>query len=269
MLKFFFALTFMFNLNLVHAQKPNPAVEEALKKWQKRDDQTSLQEALTKFETIHSSNPQDLEVLTYLTRGYFTLAELHLTKDDEKKKTYEKARRFGETGMALNPDYKKLADDDIEKAIDKLTEKEVPVLFWSAASLGKWAKLNGVMSSLKFKGQILSMIRRVEKLKPDFYFGAVPRYWGGFYAVAPSIAGGDMDKSKDNFKKAMAVAPEYLGTKVLYAELYLVKKDEEKDFKKVLQEVIAAPNGPEEITPENILEKKKAERLLSKMDDLF
>jgi tetratricopeptide (TPR) repeat protein len=264
MLKMILALTMLISFNVSADDKT-----DALRLWQKRDDQKSLEEALTKFEAVHSASPTDMDTLVYLTRGYFTLAELHLTKEDDKKKNFEKARSFGEKGMELNPEYKKLKENDIEKAIDKLTEKEVPVLFWSAASLGKWAKLNGIMSSLKFKGQILSMIRKVEKLRPDFYHGAVPRYWGGFYALAPRIAGGDMDKSKENFKKAMSVAPEYLGTKTLYAEVYCVKDDDKKEFKKQLEEVIAAPVGPEEIAPENTLEKKKAQNLLSQMDDLF
>lgn len=265
MLKIALALTMMMSFNAFSVDVRT----EALELWKKRDDQKSLEQALSKFEAVHKANPTDMETLVYLARGNFTLAELHLTDDDDKMKYFEKARKFGETGMALNPEYKKLADDDIEKAIDKLTENEVPVLFWAAASLGKWAKLNGVMSSLKFKGQILSMIRRVEKLKPDFYYGAVPRYWGGFYAIAPGIAGGDMGKSKENFIKAMSMAPEYLGTKTLYAEAYCVKKDDKKEFKKQLEEVLAASDGPEEIAPENRLEKKKAQRLLRKMDDLF
>src|SRR5690606_9638473 len=94
-------------------------------------------------------------------------------------------------------------------------------------------------------------------------------YWGGFYAVAPGIAGGSMKKSKKNFKKAMEMAPEYLGTKVLYAELYLTEEKEKKEFKEVLLEVVGAPNGPAEIVPENMLEKKKAERLLEEIDKLF
>lgn len=273
MFKMFLAFTLF--LNFAWAQETlNPGEVKALKAeavrlWQKRADQPSLEEALSKFEHIHSAEPENLEILTYLSRGYFTLAELHLTNDDLKKRNFEKARTFGEKGMALNPEFKKLAEKDIEKAIDKLTENEVTILYWAAASLGKWARLNGIMSSLKYKGQILAMIKKVEQLKPDFYYAAVPRYFGGFYALAPSIAGGDMKKSKKKFHEAMERAPEYLGTKVLYAELYLVKKDDKKEFKKVLNEVIAAGNGPEEIAPENMLEKKKAERLLEQVDDLF
>lgn len=242
---------------------------EALRLWQKRDDQQSLEESLSKFEMVHSAQPEDIEILTYLARGYFLLAELHLDNKDLKMKNFEKAKDFGEKALETNADYKKQKEKDIEKAITKLTKREVPPMFWKAAALGKWAKLNGIMSSLKYKGEILASIRQVEELWPDFFYGAVPRYWGGFYAVAPSIAGGDMKKSKKNFQKAMEVAPEYLGTKVLYAELYLTEEDEEKEFKKQLQEVLTAPEGPVELQPENRLEKKKAEKLLEQVDKLF
>lgn len=273
MIRMFIIFSVLFNF--AYAQKDFSPAEakllktEAMRLWQKRDDQQSLEESLSKFSMVHESQPQNLDILTYLTRGYFLLAELHQTSEDQKLKTFEKAREFGEKGLKLNPDYKKHADDDIEKAIDKLTVKEVPIMYWTAASLGKWAKLNGIMSSLKYKDQIIGMIKRVEKLQPDFYYAAVPRYWGGFYAVAPRIAGGDMKKSKKNFKEAMEKAPELLTNKVLYAELYLVEDGDEKEFKKVLKEVISASNGPADIVPENILEKRKAERLLEKKDDLF
>jgi tetratricopeptide (TPR) repeat protein len=265
MLKLLLAFTFVFNFNLAMADDR----ADALRLWQKRDDQASLEQALAKFETLHKANPTDIETLLYLTRGYFTLAELHFTDKDKKMDTFEKARKFGVMGLETNPEYKKLAKNDVEEAISKLTQREAPITFWTATSLGKWAKLNGVMSSLGKKGEILAMVKQVDKTMPDYFHGGVPRYWGGFYAIAPGIAGGDMDKSKDNFKKAMKVAPEYLGTKTLYAEAYLVKKDDKKGFKQTLEEVIAAPVGPEEIAPENKLEKKKAQRLLKEMDDLF
>lgn len=275
MLKLLLSFAILLNFSTVFAQGDLLPAEaklmrtEGIRLWQKRVNQESLEEALSKFEYVHQASPEDLEVLTYLTRGYYLLADLHLANDDLKKKTFEKAREYGEKGMATNPEYKKLAEKDIVKAIEQLTEREVSVMFWGAAALGKWAKLNGIFSSMKFKERILAMIKQTEKLNPNFFYGAVPRYWGGFYAVAPRLAGGDMKKSKKNFEKSMEMAPEYLGTKVLYAELYLTEKDEKEEFKKQLLEVIAAPNGPEQLVPENTLEKKKAEMLLEKIDKLF
>lgn len=267
MLKLLLAFSFLFNGAIAQDAKGDKA--EALRLWQKRDDQTSLREALTKFEALHKANPSDLETITYLTRGYFLLADLHLEDKGEKKKNYEKAKDFGEVGMATNPEFAKKKKDDIVGAIATLAKREVPVTFWTAAALGKWSKLNGVMSSLKFKSQILGMIEQVEKLEPDFFHAAVPRYWGGFYAVAPGIAGGSMKKSKKKFKEAIEKAPEYLGTRVLYAELYWTEEGDKKEFKKQLQAVLDAPIGPDEIKPENTLEKRKAQKLLDKTDELF
>jgi len=238
---------------------------EAMEHWKKRDNKESLVKSMQIIEGL----PRDLETLSYLTRGYFLIGDVYTKDDDEKLNVFEKAKKFGEEGMSLNPDFKAIKDKDIKKAIEALTLKEIDVLYWSAAALGKWSKANGVMSSLKYKDQILAMIGKVEKLNPDYFYGAVDRYMGGFYAIAPGIAGGDMKKSKKRFQSAMKKAPENLGTKVFYAEVYLTEADEEKEFVKVLNEVLAAPNGPEEIAPENIMEKRKAQDLLNRRKDLF
>src|SRR5690606_2489359 len=139
-----------------------------------------------------------------------------------------------------------------------LTEKEVPAIYWSAAALGKWAKAAGIATQLKHKTRIKAQIERVEKLSPDFFYGAPSRFWGAYYAVAPSFAGGDLNKSKTHFDKSIKLAPEYLGTKVLMAEVYYTKKGDKKAFEAMLREVLSskADQHPE-LGPENMLEKKK------------
>ncbi len=254
----------------ISAAESKLMIIEGKRLWQSRDQREILEEALSKFDLAHAGDSKNTEVLAYLARGNFLLGEYFAVKDDEKMRFYEKAREYGDKGLALNEDYKKvLAKKGPEDAIDKLKKADVPLLFWTAASLGKWAKANGVFSSLKYKGQILAMIKKVEELEPDFFHASVPRYWGGFYAVAPSIAGGDMKKSKKKFEEAIKKAPEYLGTRVLFAELYWVKEENKKEFKKELEFVLAQKQSIEELAPENRMEKKKAEMLLEKMDDLF
>lgn len=246
--------------------------DQAMLLWKERKDQAKLAAALTKFETLHAANPNELKPLVYLARGNYFLADSHLQDLKKKKDVYEKAISFGEKGLATNAAFlaEIKAGKTLEESLGKLTVTEVPVLYWTAASLGKWAKLTGILASLKFKGDIKSMIERVEKLEPDFFFAAVPRYWGGFYAVAPSFAGGDMDKSKEQFEKSIKLAPEYLGTKVLMAEVYYTKTGEKKKFEALLKEVIDSTlENHSELGPENALEKVKAQKLLEKKGDLF
>lgn len=248
-----------------------PLKSDALKLWEKRDVKESLEQSLAKFEQYHIKNPQDIEPLQYLARGYFLLADNHIEDDDEKMKHFKKAREFGTTGLATNPEFKKIyeKEKDYEKAVAPLTKKEAETLLWTATSLGKWAKLNGIMSSIGYKNQIIAMVKKVEALDPHAFHAAVPRYWGSFYTVAPGIAGGDMKKGKKYFEDAMTQAPDYLTTNLLYAELYLVKADKEKEFKEVLEKVIKSSDGPMDIGPENRLAKKKAQVLLGKTKELF
>lgn len=272
MMKLMFVLMFTMNVFANAPGKPEAQVlkKEAMSLWENRDVQDQLENMLSKLELAHEADKTDREILEMLSQGYFILADHHLTNDDLKKRAYEKGRAWGLKGMELNTAFaEKAKSKSIQKAVDKLTEQDVPSIYWTLANTGKWSKLNGIFSSLKYKDEILALLGRVEELRPKFYYSAVPRYWGGFYALAPGIAGGDMNKSKKKFHEAMDNSPEYLGTKVLYAEIYLVKKEDKAGFEKVLKEVIAAEPGPVELQPENRMEKRKAQRLLDKMNEIF
>ena len=246
--------------------------EQAMQLWKQRHVLESLQQSLSILKDLHAAKPDDLEILIYLTRGHYLMADAHLENADEKKKVFEQAASYGEMGMALNADFKASVekDEDVEKALKHLTLKEVPIIYWTAASLGKWAKMTGIAAALKYKTRIKAMIEKVETLQPDYFYGAVPRYWGGFLAVAPSFAGGDINKSGKKFDESISMAPNYLGTKVLKAELYWTKKSDEKAFVKELETVLATKTDiVPDLMPENVLEQRKAKKLLSQKSDLF
>jgi tetratricopeptide (TPR) repeat protein len=263
---------FCFSLNAlaqITAGEAKALEGDAMRLWEKRDDKSSLEEALSKFELMKEGRPMDRDLLIHLSRGYFLLGELSMNKD-EKMRAYEKSKDYGLAGLSLNNDFKKRYEDNFERASENLKVEDVPSAFWTAAAFGRWSKLNGVMSSLKYKDKMLALITMVEKLQPDYFHGAVYRFWGGFYAVAPGIVGGDMKKSKQYFEKVFKTNPEYVGNKVGYAELYLTEKDDEKGFKNTLQEVLAAPvPADKDILPENLLERKKAEYMLEHVKDFF
>jgi tetratricopeptide (TPR) repeat protein len=245
---------------------------EAEKLWKNRGDQASLQMALTQFERLHAALPDDFETLIFLTRGYYLLADSHLQEIEQKKKIYELAASYGEKAMATNLKFKDNINSGktVEDSLTLLTKNEVPAIYWTAASLGKWAKFTGIAAALKYKTRIKAMISTVEKLQPDYFYGATSRYWGGFYALAPSFAGGDMKKSKTQFEKSLQIAPEYLGTKVLMADVYYTKEGKKKEFETTLKEVLTSKYDTHpELGPENALEKKKAQKLLDQMDELF
>ena len=258
--------------SLTNTQK-SQLLTEAKKLWNTRHVRADLENALSKFKEIASADPQNYEVLTYLTRGYYLLADGILQDMPEKKAAWETSVSWGEKGMATNPEFKKAVVEEkksVAEAVKLLKKEQIDSLYWSAASLGKWAKNSGLVTTLQYKSQIIKMIERVAELQPDYFYGAVHRYWAVYYAVAPGFAGGSMEKSFDSFQKAYKVANNYLGTHVLFAENYAVRKSDKEAFTKELNFVLNAKvNIIPELESEHILEKAKAKKMLSEIDQLF
>ncbi len=246
---------------------------EALALWKKRIDQAELEKSLKLFEEVANQDPGDLETMIYLCRGYYFLADGHLTDNEKKKSTWETGTAWGERALATNAAFRKKVKDEgkkIEEALDTLTAAEAPAIYWTASNLGKWARLSGLPTMLGNKNRIRLMIERVEKLQPDYFYGAVPRYWGAYYAVAPSFAGGSLPKSEENFQKSLKLANNYFGTHVLIADTLAPKKGDKEMFKKHLEFVInGKPESLPDIVPEQIVEQRKAKKMLDKMAEYF
>jgi len=192
---------------------------------------------------------------------------------EEKKRLWEVGVAWGEKAMATNPEFKKRVIDNgekIEDVLKYLTKNEIESIYWTASNLGKWGKNSGIATVLKYKTRIKNMINRVGELDSNFFHGAFNRYWGAYYAVAPSFAGGDMDKSIENFRKSIKIEPNYLGNYVLVASYWAVKKGDKKLFKDELNKVLKMnPLKLKVVGPENILEQRKAKKLLENMEELF
>lgn len=251
----------------------NKKKAEAILLWKKRINQVDLEKSLKLFEEVAKQSPDDAEVLVYLCRGHYFLADGHLTDTAMKKATWEVGIAWGERALASNLDFRKhvtTGGKKVEEALDSLTVEQVPALYWTASNLGKWARLSGLPTLLGNKNRIRLMIERVEKLQPDFFHGAAPRYWGAYYAVAPSFAGGSLTKSEENFNRSLKMANNYFGTHVLIADTLAPKKDDKAMFKKHLEFVInGKPEVLPDIVPEQIVEQRKAKKMLEKMAEYF
>lgn len=251
-------------------------VAEGDELWNGRSKRESLEGALKKWEEAVEINPDDYETLTKLSRGYYFLADAHVRFDGTEKEmmeTYHTGLEWAERALVvLSPEFKEKVKTgtDVDKAVGVIGEEGVPGMYWFSVNLGKWAVLKGFSTILFWKDTAKAVMERVLEIDETFYYAAPHRYFGTFYSKAPSIAGGDVEKSKVHFDKAMEMAPEYLATKVLYAEYYATKTQDRDLYEKSLQEVIDADiSGHDDILPENESEKRKAEKLLAEVEENF
>lgn len=254
--------------------------------WKKRDDKASCEAAVSAWEKALALKADDAATLGKLAHGYYFLADAHLRNADKEQylSTFEKGVSRGEAALAAaNPKFKEhvVAGGKVEDGMQFLTGTpvEVEAAYWYAASLGKWARAKGFAVTLGNKDRIRGVMTRVLELdteatfgKQGFFHGAVDRYFGSFYAVAPGFAGGDMDKSKAHFEKSLEKAPYYPGTRVLYADTWATKKGDRALFDKLLADVLALPDqGPDgtDIAPEIKVEKEKAKELQAQAGERF
>jgi len=249
-------------------------LEKAQSLWQQRGEQAKLEEAIKAYEEVISIDPENLEVLTQLSRAYYLLADGYLEGGDVEKQleTYNKGAQYGERAMALDPEFRKRveAGAKIEDAIQVLDTKYIGAIYWSASNLGKWARKKGFLTTLKYKDKIRKMVQRVLEMDERYFYGAPHRYFGAYYAVAPSFAGGDLKKSEEHFKKSLEIEPNYIGTWVLKADTLDVKLQDKELFRKDLEKALSIPaESLPDIIPEQNAEKKKAERFLGEIDSRF
>ena len=225
--------------------------ETARKHWEKRHIKDDLVQAIKAHETLAVADRNNYDSFVALSRGHNIMGTFHFKDKESQLQAFEKGITWGERGLATNPEFKKRIAEvggDVGKALDTVTKKEIEALFWTATNLGRWAKQSGIATILKHKVTIKKMIKRVQELDPNFSYASAERYWGAYYAVAPSFAGGDLKKSYQAFQQAFEKSQGYVGNHVLFAKYYATKKGDQDLFKKELQKALEV--DPMQLSPE-------------------
>ncbi len=246
---------------------------EAEAAWANRGDKAQLQVALQKYESLYATNPNDRDVAMHLLRGWYFLGDGHETEKDAQIAAWSTAIEWGKKCLAINTEFTALlakGDETEATAARAFQAPDVPCLYWTSSSLGKWAKASGIGTTLKHLPTVKAYITRAGELEPTFYYSGPDRYWGAYYSVIPSFAGQDLARSREYFDKAIAAYPDFLGHHVLLAGEWAVKKQDKETFERELNWVLQAPSDRlPEVAPEMEAEKRKAAALLAKQGDLF
>lgn len=242
---------------------------------------------LKTLEVLSYGNLKDRTSLVLLSQSYgqfafgFVEEDMFLHRADEarlaKDRTradlfYRRGKDFGLRALSVSFGGKvPTSFPEFKKVISKLGKKEVSALFWTAFNWALYLNLNlDDPATIADFPKIKAMIDRVIELKPDFYYGSAHAFLGVMSAMRPKMLGGDPQLADSEFKKAMEIAPDYLMTKVMYAQYYARQIRDRELFKKTLTEVTEASA---EAIPEqrlaNTLAIQRARILISMEKNLF
>lgn len=268
-------VTVLFNYNHSLANSDYQFVEadkaKAKELFKARDNKEKLEECISVLEGIAK---KDSETFVMLAKAYYFRAEFEDEKS-AKMAVYDKGVKYGE--MAMNT-IEGFVGTEVKKkeeaeGVKKITKENMDALYWTAANIARWTKFAPFAKKVAAKARVRYYWDRVFELDPNYNYGGAYRFFGGYFGLVPSITGdNDPAKSKEMFDKGLEIAPNYLDTKVLYAEAYAAHgavKDREL-FNKLLDEVINADISQwPEIKPENWFAQEKAKKLKEQETDLF
>ena len=235
-----------------------------------RVERGQLEVAVAKYEEAVKLKDDDWQTYGKLARACYALADQWLFFEKDKNPelflaTYKKGMDYAQRGMAaISPDVEKRLDAgvDLKDAVQILDKQAIDLLYWHATNLGRWANAQDITVVLTYKDRIYNIMEMVLRFDPNFFYGAADRYFGAYYSIAPSFAGGDLDKSASHFQASLKIAPSYASTYILVAEFLAPKKQDEKQFDENIDKVLAMPDDIiPEMAAETRAEKKKAELL--------
>ena len=162
--------------------------------------------------------------------------------------------------------------DDFEARLPDLGKKDVPYVFWAASCWGSWISLNqGSMEAMAELPRVEMMMKKVLELDEAFYYGGAHIFMGVLDASRPRVAGGDLDRARDHFLKAIELGDgKFLMARVYYADYYAKKAFDRELFISILEKVLEIPA---DITPEltllNSVAHTKAKEMLDQADEYF
>ncbi len=248
---------------LAAALGAQPGFDEAKGFWANRGDKASLKQAIAAYEKAYQESPS-YDLAERLSYAWYFLADA-FEEGKQKSAGYYTGYEWGLKALSYDPGFKQRYSDEgkgMGDAINGVPMEFSGAIFWTATCYGKWGKMRNILKQLGPAKQARKMITYLYGLDKTYYYGGPARWLGTYYAVAPGIAGGDMEKSKKYYEESLAMAPGYFATKVLMAENYATKAKDRALYDRLLDEVLAGdPTALPEVAIEQKVEQDKARKM--------
>jgi hypothetical protein len=220
--------------------------------------------------------PNNDRLLIGAAQGYATFAGAFIENQDKAYANvlYGRAKDYALRSLELrglkNPASRPF--DDFEAAVNELDKQDVPFMFWASACWGNWIQLNmGSMEAMAELPRVEVLMKRVLLLDETFYYGGPHLFMGLWFGSRPKMAGGDLNRARQHFLKAIELGDgKFLMAYIYYAEYYAKKVFDKALYVSILENV---HNTPADIVPEltllNTIAHRRATQLMQEADEYF
>jgi TRAP transporter T-component len=232
---------------------------------------------LKMMEGFLKEDENNSTLLIRLSEGFcgYSFSFVEESDPDRASALYLRGKKYALRALAAQTDIKNIDTlklDQLNAAMAKTENENVPALFWLGQCWGGWLMLS--MDDPKAFADISkveSLMKRVLELDASFNYAGPHLFLGAFYGGRSKLLGGDPEKSRYHFEQSLALTGNrFLLSRVMYAKTYAVQVQDKKLFQEQLNAVIKSTGN---ILPEqrlaNEVAKLKAKRLLEMADELF
>jgi len=257
------------------------------------DDPELVREALPfslkLMESLLAESPRHRGLLFAAASGFTPYAYAFLQEDADEiedhdlekatalrlraRKLYLRARDYGVRGLEVtHPNFGSELRRDPKAAVRTATKKDVPLLYWTAASWGAAISLSKNNPDLVAdQGIVEALIDRALVLDETFDNGAIHSFLITYEASRNGAVGDFAVRSRQHFERAMQLsAGNQAGPLVSLAEAVSVQKQDRKEFEALLNRALAIDgNAMPEFRLANLVMQRRARWLLKRTDELF
>jgi tetratricopeptide (TPR) repeat protein len=229
------------------------------------------------IEAMIKSDPENEQFLLFAAQGYNSYA-LAFCEDDSVERArvfYLRAKEYGMRVLLKNKKFKEAFNGDItayREAVKTFSKDDVPALFWTAFSWGSYVNITRTdVAGLADLSKVQALIEFVAEKDPSFYHGGSYLFLGVIEGTTPRSLGGNPDKAKEYFEKALTInGGKFLMTQLYYAKAYAVNTQNQPLFESLLMQVEGTSiDDVPEIRLANVIAKQKARKLLAQESELF
>lgn len=193
---------------------------------------------------------------------------------ERARKLYLRANRYGMRGLeAKYPGFGAALDNDAATALKRTRKADVPMLYWTAASLGLAVSSSKGSPEMIAQLPLVEMIvNRIAELDETFENGAVPEFLITLEAARSGVKLEDQEKAmRQHFDRAIEISKgKRAGTYVSFAENASVPAQNADEFKSLLEKALAIDvDADPENRLANIVAQRRARWLLQHQSELF
>jgi predicted anti-sigma-YlaC factor YlaD len=258
------------------------------------DDPELVREAvpfsLKLIESLLAESPRHRGLLLAASKGFTEYSYAFIQEDADEleprdfaaaermharaRRLYLRARDYGMRGLEVrHRGFEQSLRENPKTAVRRVvSKKEVPLLYWTAASWGLAISISKDHPDLIAEQPIVeAMIDRALELDGNFENGAIHSFLIAYEPSRQGAKGDPLDRARRHFELAVQHSNgELAGPYVSLAETVDIQKQDKAEFESLLKKALAVdPDSHPESRLENLVMQRRARWLLARTDELF